>query len=346
MNILEDEINLRLLRYLVSGNGVMVNVRAMAKKMGVHRATVQRKINLLYSSKILNPPFYSFPQLYIEYPLLVLVKADMPRSLDIKEFFIDDSHIFAAFSCMEGPYNTFLIEFFRDLESYHSWREQIVIDRKIPSRETRVPADANIFSNKLTFKYDPNCFFKNFKNEFEKNKVLILNNIEIDSKTFEILDFLMNGIFIQRNDSYLARELELNRKTVKKRVETLLNEKIISSPKCYFPNLFIPPGYNLVVSLIEVKSCISKIKEYFYTNNNISRAQDASTGRYNFLIFSAFKTFEDFFVFGEELIAKFPEAIGGISNLVLSSRMIHTIKPQKLSLGWIERKLWQIKQNT
>ena len=344
MNLLEDEINLRLLRYLVSGNGVMVNVRAMAKEMGVHRATVQRKITLLHSAQILNPPFYSFPQLYVEYPLLVLVKADMPRLGNVKEFYIDDSHIFAAFSCMEGPYNTFLIEFFKDLESYHSWREQIVIDRKIPSRETRVPADANIFSNKLTFKYDPNCFFQNFKKEFKKYGFLNINNATIDLKTFKILDYLMHGKFIQRNDSYLARELDLNRKTVKKRVQNLLNENIISQPKCYFPNLFIPPGYNLVVSLIEVKSRMPEIREYVHSNNSISRALDASTGRYNFLIFSAFKTFEDFFVYGEELISKFPDVIGGISNLVLSSRMIHTIKPQKLSLGWIERRLWEIKQ--
>jgi hypothetical protein len=79
-------------------------------------------------------------------------------------------------------------------------------------------------------------------------------------------------------------------------------------------------------------------------NNNISRAQEASTGRYNFLVFSAFRTIEHFFDMGEDIMHQFPESIGAISNIILSSRMIHAIKPQKLSLSWIERRYWEIKR--
>jgi heme exporter protein D len=61
------------------------------------------------------------------------------------------------------------------------------------------------------------------------------------------------------------------------------------------------------------------------------------------LIFSAFKTIEDFFNMGEELFANFPDSIGAIQNIFLSSMMIHAIKPQKLSLAWIERRLWESK---
>jgi len=344
MSVLDDELNLRLLRYLVSGSGVSVNIRAIARKYKIHRATAKRKIKSFYDYKILNPPFYPFPQLYKEYPLLILVKADMPRTSEVIDFLKDDSHIFAAFSCMEGPYNTFLIEFFRDLESYHSWREQIVHDEKIPTRENRAAADANIFSNNLTFKYNPNCYVDDLKKEFESKENIILNNLEIDKLSFDILHDLTKGRFIQRNDSFLSRELDMDRKTIKHRVNILMEKEIIDKPKCFFPNLFIPPDYNLVVSLIEVKSRYIEFKKYIVFHNNISRAQEVSTGRYNYLIFSAFRTIENFFDRGREIIDRFPESIGDISNTILSSKMIHTIKPQKLSLSWIERRLWEVKQ--
>jgi len=343
MELLEDEINLRLLRYLVSGNGVSVNINAISKDLKIHRATVRRRIKDLYEKEILNPPFYFFPYLYEAYPLLVLAKADMPRTKEVIDFLKDDSHIFAAFSCMEGPYNTFLLEFFRSLEAYHSWREQIVKEQKIPARENRAPADVYIFSNKLTFKYDPNCFIREMRRNFDKNGFIEINKIKLDKISFFILENVMNGKYIQRNDAFLSRELNVSRKTVKHRVEVMMQKGIIGKPRCFFPNLFIPPGYNLIVSVIEVKSNIQQIKSYMINNDNISRAQEASTGRYNFLIFSAFKTIEHFFEMGEELVSNFPNDIGGISNTILSSRMIHAIKPQKLSLTWIERKLWNIK---
>lgn len=345
-SLLDDKLNLKLLRYLVSGREVRVNIRGLAKELNMHRSTVKKKVQWMFERKLINPPFYPFPQLYKEYPLLVLVKADIPRNNETKEFFMDDAHIFAAFSCMEGPYNTLLMEFFKDLETYHSWREQIVIDQKIPTREHRAPAHAYIFSNKLTFKYDPNCFIHNLQKTFKETGTISINETTLDETTFPIFMHLMKGTFIQRNDSHIARDLEINRKTIKYRIEQLLEHQIISPPKCFFPNLFIPPGYNLVVSMIEVKSNNQAIKQYLLKHNNIARAQETSTGCYNLLIFSAFRTIEDFFDLGEEMVKKFPHNIGAIENTILSSRMIHTIKPQKLSLGWIDRKLWKIQHSS
>jgi hypothetical protein len=345
-SLLDDKLNLKLLRYLVSGKEVRVNIRGLAKELNMHRSTVKKKIQWMFDNQLINPPFYPFPQLYKEYPLLVLVKADIPRTNETKEFFMDDAHIFAAFSCMEGPYNTLLMEFFKDLETYHSWREQIVIDQKIPTREHRAPAHAYIFSNKLTFKYDPNCFIQELHKTFHQTGKVTLNDITLDETTFPIFIHLMKGNFIQRNDTQIANDLEINRKTIKHRLDQLLKEQIISQPKCFFPNLFIPPAYNLIVSMIEVKSNNNAIKKYLLKHNNIARAQETSTGCYNLLIFSAFNTIEDFFDLGEDMIRKFPQDIGAIENIILSSRMIHTIKPQKLSLGWIDRRLWEIQKST
>ena len=119
MHYLDDTKDLRLLRYLVSGEGVSVKINAIAKELKIHRATAKKKVNFLFESNLLTKPFYPFSYLYSAYPLLVLVKADMPRSKEIIDFLKDDSHIFAAFSCMEGPYNTYLIEFFTFLNDKH-----------------------------------------------------------------------------------------------------------------------------------------------------------------------------------------------------------------------------------
>jgi hypothetical protein len=342
MHFLEDVKNLRLLRCLVSGEGVSVKINAIAKDLHIHRATAKKKVEFLFESKILTKPFYPFSYLYDTYPLLVLVKADMPRSKDVIDFLKDDSHIFAAFSCMEGPYNTFLIEFFKNLETYHQWREQIVNEYKIPAREMRTAADTTIFSNKLTFKNNPNCFALNLLKEFNKNKSIFINDILLDEHTSLILINLLNGKFIQRNDTFLSTEISTNRKTVSHRVQMLTHNRILGDPKCFFPNLFVPPGYNLIVSMIEAKTKMAEIRNYINHNNNIARAQEASAGRYNLLLFSAFKAIEDFFNMGEALFSEFPSSIGAIENIFLSSKMIHTIKPQKLSLSWIERRLWEI----
>ncbi|MGM0404916.1 MAG: hypothetical protein ACQEQM_02085 [Thermoplasmatota archaeon] len=343
MEPLEDLLNLKLLRYLISGNFVKANISFLSRELGIHRATVKRKLNMLYVNNILNPPLYPFPYLFEKYPLLVLVKADMPRTSEATDFYKDDSHIFAAFSCMEGSYNTLLIEFFEDLESYHSWREQIVKDKKIPPRENRVPAHADIFSNKLTFKYDPNCFIRAMKVQFEKENSLELGGVHFDDTSFKLLKLLLNGECFRTNASALGREIGADRKTVRRRIDSLIENGIINEPRCFFKNLFVPPGYNLVVSLIEVKSNAESVKKYITRDDHVPRAVETSTEKYNFLLFSAFENIEDFFRWGERLNSKFPGSIGAISNTILSSKMIHTIKPHKVSLGLIEHRLWDLK---
>jgi hypothetical protein len=175
------------------------------------------------------------------------------------------------------------------------------------------------------------------------NGYVEIGNYKLDETIFPLFANLMKGKYITRNDSSLSRELKINRKTIEHRIQNLLDKKIINQPKCFFPNLFIPPNYNLVVSMIEAKSNKDAIKQYILNNNNIPRAQETSTGCYNLLVFSAFKTIEDFFDLGNEIMETFPKDIGGIANTILSSKMIHTIKPQKLSLAWIERKLWSLR---
>jgi len=337
-----DELDLRILRELVSGRGVSVNINSLAKDLDIHRSTARSKVEFLYKNKILNPPFYPFLHLFQEYPLLVLARADMPRTRQVKNFLTEDSNIFAAFSCMEGPYNTFLIEFFKDMETYHSWREKIVKDQKMAPRVNRVAADVKLFSNKLAFKYDPTCFIHDMRNEFARKKNLTIGDVILDQTTFRIFDALVSSKHIRTKESNIAKNLETNRKTVARRIRSLLDNRTIGQPRCFFPNFLVPPGHNLIVSMMEMKSRKEDIKNYLSRDNHVPRALIASIGRYNILIFSAFRTFEEFFAWGEGIISRFPDSIGAIDNTLLSPHMIHSINGQKVSLGFIERRLWEM----
>jgi DNA-binding Lrp family transcriptional regulator len=343
MDHLRDEFSLRLLRYLVSGAGVRVNINSLAKELGMHRTTIKTRLDSLFENHMLARPRYPFMQLFQEYPLLILALADIPRIPQAQHFFEDDSHIFAAYTCREGDYNTMMIEFFKDMESYHSWREKIVSEEKLPKREGRATADVFFFSNRLCFKYDPACFVEAMGRAIAKDGSLNIKGQRLDHTDFKILDSLAHGRNVCPVETFLAKELGTNRKKVQRRTEALLGAGIIDSPRCHFPELLAPPGYNLIITLLEIKSRKAQIKQDILANNFIPRALESSIGRYNTLIFSAYPTIDDFFEWSEAIADRYPDCIGAMSNFILSSRPRHVINPQKVSLGLIERNLWEIK---
>jgi DNA-binding Lrp family transcriptional regulator len=342
MNPLEDEFNLKLLRMLVSGTGVRVNINALAKELGMHRTTIKNRLDNLLAKRILDRPRYPFIQLFEEYPLLILALADIPRNQQSRKFFEDDQHVFAAYPCREGAYNTLLIEFFRDIESYHSWREKIVTEEKLPSRESRATADVFLFSNRLCIKYNPACFVEEMGHLIEQKGSLQLAGERLDLTDLRIMRSLSKGADIYPNETYLAKELGTNRKKVQRRIAMLLEHRVIDSPKCYFPDLLTPPGYNLVITLLEIKSRKTQIKKDIMANNYIPRALESSIGRYNTLLFSAFPTIDDFYEWTETMTDKYPDSIGAMSNFILSSKPRHTINPQKVSLALLDMKLREI----
>ncbi len=343
MNILDDEFNLRLLRLLVSGNGVRVNINSLAKEMQMHRTTIKNRLDRLLEKGILDRPRYPFIHLFQEYPLLILALADIPRTPQAQHFFEEDSHIFAAYTCREGAYNTMLIEFFRDIESYHSWREKLVIEDKLPRRENRATADVFFFSNKLCFKYTPACFVSEIGRLIARDGSVKLKGLGLDRTDFLIMNNLSKGRNVYPNETYLADQLDTNRKKVQRRISVLLDNKIIDAPKCYFPDLLTPPGYNLIITLLEIKAKKIQIKQDIMSNNYIPRALESSIGRYNTLLFSSFPTIDDFFEWSESLADRYPDSIGAMSNFILSSKPRQSINPQKVSIGLIEKKLWEFK---
>ena len=95
-NLLNDELNLRLLKEICSGNGVEVNISELSRSLKKHRNTIRDRIEPLFENNIINKPIYPFFWLFKEYPLMVITRADLPRD-ELTNYFIEtDPHIFAA----------------------------------------------------------------------------------------------------------------------------------------------------------------------------------------------------------------------------------------------------------
>ncbi|UCG03924.1 MAG: hypothetical protein JSW11_08040, partial [Candidatus Heimdallarchaeota archaeon] len=108
--MLENVTNLKLLRLLCSGKGVNFNLSKLSIELQKHRNTIKERIDQLVEHKIIDQPFYPFPQLMKEYPLLIISKDDFIRDELTNTFIEKDPHIYAAFFFREEVYNTLTIQ--------------------------------------------------------------------------------------------------------------------------------------------------------------------------------------------------------------------------------------------
>jgi len=55
-DLLSDELNLKLLNLIFSGQGVEINVSELAKNLSKHRNTIRDRVNQLIKHKIIRKP--------------------------------------------------------------------------------------------------------------------------------------------------------------------------------------------------------------------------------------------------------------------------------------------------
>jgi DNA-binding Lrp family transcriptional regulator len=336
--LLNDTLNLDILENICSGTGVGVNISALSKTFKKHRNTIQSQVRALFEHKIINTPIYPFMWLYQEYPLLVVVRADLPRTEEIDKFLREDQHIFGAFYVRDEEYNTLLIEYHSNLHSYGQWKKKIVEEHKIPPREIRYPAHALFFSNKHIIKYQPYSPIFTMEEKYKSGQELEINGYKMNKLCFQILKTLVLGNGIRTNENLLAQNLNVHRKTIERRISNLLRENIISGPACRFPKFFVPPNQILVYCLVEIKKSKDKIIKAIKSDPCIPLALETSMGRYNLLLFKVFFSVEDHFKWEERYDNRFPDSIGAMKKIVLSPQMTASIDQQKVSLNIIRQK--------
>lgn len=337
--MLSDKLNLNILRKICSGQGLDVNLRYLSSVLNKHRETVRRRVLELQERKIIDRPIFPFIELYREYPVFVIAYADLPDDENVVRWVKTDKHVFGAFKVREGDYNMMLFEFHRSLDDYMRWRDRLTIEGKIPERAGRTPSSAIYVSNQLVFKYEPNSAIKLIEREFEEKGKVTLNDQVIDEVSLKILSMLVNGKGIRVNENLLARELGIHRATVKKRIGKMVEAGIILEPLCRFPAFFVPPDYLLVFSLVEVKSKKEEVEKRILADPHVSLAYRISQGRYNLLLFETHKSIEEYLIWEDEYVKRFPGCFGSIKNNYLTPKMTISIDQQKVSLGAIENRL-------
>ncbi len=337
-DLLNDELNLRLLSCICSGEGVDVNISELSRILKKHRNTIRERVTNLFDYAIISEPAYQFSWLYQEYPLMVLARADFPRDEITGKFIEEDPHIFAAFFKKDEEYNTLLIEYHKDLHAYLVWTDSVIYKRKLPPQEARYPTDAMFFSNQTFIKNNPEHLIHLIEKDFDKIR-RTLNGYELDTVSLQILKYLMNGQGIQTNEFVLAERLNIHRKTVERRIQGLLNATIISPPVCRFPRFVVPPDYTLVTSLVELKKQHKQVENAWKNDPHISIVLRASTGRYTHLLFSSFYGIKDHITWEEQYNQDFLGCIGATKNTYLSPSMMFSIHQQFVALDIIRSRL-------
>jgi len=336
--LLDDKLNLEILENICSGTGVEVNISSLAKDLGKHRDTIRSQVTTLFEQNIINTPVYPFRWLFQEYPLLVIVNSDLPKDEKTEHFVRTDEHIFGAFYVKDEEYNMFLIEFFKDITSHMEWRKRIVAEHKIPPRDVRYPASASYFSTKHVIKYQPHSPIFQMEEKQRQGEELKINGYTLNTLSLQILKRLMTGKNFRTNENQLAKILDVNRKTVERRISNLLEEKIIGSPVCRFPRFFVPSSQFLVYYLVEIKKSYTQVIQAIKSDPCIPFALEASIGRYNLLMFQVFSSVDEHLEWEDRYTSRFPGSLGAMKNIYLSPNMTVSIDQQKIALGIIKNR--------
>ena len=340
--LIADELNLKILQHICSGDGLSVNISELSHTLRKHRNTIRDRVDDLFSHEIINRPVYPFFWLYTEYPLMVIARADLPRDEITNKFIEEDPHIFAAFFKKDEEYNTLLIEYHKDIYSHLIWRDAVTKEGKLPPRENRYPSDALFFSNKTFIKYHPEHLIDVLEREKKKHNSII-NGYKLDDLSFDILKKLIHGEGIRTNEHHLSVGLGVHRKTIERRIKDLCDARIILRPVCRFPRFMVLPDYTLVISLIEIKKHSDAIIKAWQNDPNVPFILRVSMGRYTHMIYSNFYRIRDHLEWEEEYNQRFLDCIGAIKNIYLSPSMMFSINQQYVSLGIIEKRLNKIR---
>jgi len=341
--LLDDRDNLLLLEDLVSGEAVSVNFSALSKILNKHRNTIKKKVNAIFIRKIIDRPVCSFIGLYKIYPLLVVVRLNLPEDDRFVRWVKEDPHIFAAFRSRQGEYDTMLFIYHQDITSYQIWMESLasVLKTKygVTEKDSHFVSSTTYFSNQLMVKYNPSSGISLMEGDFERTGELSINCYKLDEIDLKIIKCLVSGEGIKINKTTLCQKTGLHRKTVEKRLTSFLKEGLISNPVCRFPNFFVPPNYVLTYSLFEIKDSKTKVIEEIRKDSHVPIAIKVVHERFNMLLFGNHRNISDHLRWEEGYRKRFPNSFGSANITYLSPEMTISFDQQIVSLSILRDRL-------
>jgi len=344
--ILDDSLNLELLQLICAGEGVEINISELSQRLMKHRNTIAARVENLFSNKIIERPFHPFPKVFAEYPLLVFEKANLPRNLKTNKWIEHDSHIWAAFFVKDEEYNSLLIELHEDLHAYQEWSDSIINEEwvSLPSGQESISSNAIYLSTKAIIKNDPVASIELLKTQFKNLPELTINGLTMDKLYLDLIEALLVGNGVWTNPNLLSRKLDVHRVTVQRRLDLLLQEKIISNPVSRFPRIWAPPGYFIVLSLIELKKEKDHISKILVDDPHTSLVVKAGAGKYNLLTISCFSRLRDHLTWEEQYDQRFSGSVGAVKNLYLSPSMTFSIHQQYVPLEYLRKRFESLRK--
>jgi hypothetical protein len=213
-DLLDDMDNLKLLEELVSGNAVSVNISELSRILGKHRNTIKNKVEAIFEHNILDQPIYPFHGLYRVYPVLAIVKLDIPDCKDCTEGIIkwitEDPQIFAAFRARQGEYDTLLFTYHENITNYQLWMSSIPsileINYGVDEEYSNFRSSTAYFSNQLMVKYNPSTGINLIEQDYKRNGGLKLRGYELDELDLDIIRCLVNGKGVKTNHTLLCEK--------------------------------------------------------------------------------------------------------------------------------------------
>jgi hypothetical protein len=342
-DLLDDRENLVLLESLVSGDAVSVNFSALSKILNKHRNTIKKKVEAIFDHRIIDRPICPFLGLYKVYPLLAVVRMNLPEDEKFVKWVKEDPHIFAAFRSRQGEYDTLLFIYQQSITSYQMWMESIPsilkINYGISDRDAKLVSSTSYFSNQLMVKYDPSSGISLMERDFKEKGELTINEHDLDEIDLKIIRCLVSGEGIKINQTLLCQKTGLHRKTVEKRIGALLKEGLVSEPMCRFPNFFVPPNYVMTYSLFDIKDSKDKVIQEIRKDPHVPIAIRIIHERYNLLLFGNHRSISDHLRWEEGYRKRFPDSFGSANITYLSPEMTISFDQQIVSLSIFKDRL-------
>ena len=334
---MNDPLNIDILQLACAGQCVDINVSELSAILGKHRTTIQSRLDKLFRYEIIDSPFLPFRWLLNELPFFVIEKIDLLRDEKTNLWIELDPHILAAFFVKEEEYNTLMIEQHKDLYAYQMWKERILSENKVTLKRgiDYIPSEPYYLSTRALSKYNPEVSLEILKANFHRGYHPQIKGLDLDDIYVDLLEALLSGKGIHVNPNSIAKSLGVNRKTIQRRLDILLEEKIVLPPVCRFPRIWAPPDYFLVISLLEITKNKNRIEKYLNDAPRVTMLFRANVGRYNLLTFNSFYRMDDYLAWEETNDQRFPDTFGAVKNFYLSPAMTFAINQQYISLEYL-----------
>jgi len=121
-----DELDLNIIRCLVNGKGIKTNHTLLCDRTGLHRKTIEKRINALKEEGLLGEPVSRFPDFFVPPNYMLTYVLVQFKKLDegVLNEIIIDTNIPIAIQTIHGKFNLLMFGNHSSLNDHLQWEEK------------------------------------------------------------------------------------------------------------------------------------------------------------------------------------------------------------------------------